>query len=78
MDYTSPVTATAAQHIANIEMIAKDYVKNESIKMIFENLNILQECKETIESLKKFPAGQMLTLEWWEGFEGFKIYTEGK
>lgn len=73
MDYTNPVTATAAQHIANIKLITEDFIASENIDMILENADILQESKEAIETLRKYAPHTLLTVEWWDGFNGYKI-----
>ena len=73
MDYTEPITATAAQHIDNIKMIVKDFITSEPVDMLLENADIIQESKEAIETLRKYTPQTILTLEWWEGFNGYKI-----
>lgn len=73
MDYTNPVMATAAQHIDNIKMIVKDFITTESVEMVIENADILQESKEAVETLRKYAPHTLLTVEWWDGFNGYKI-----
>lgn len=73
MDYNNPVTATAAQHIENIKLITKEFIENENIDMILENAGIIQESKEAIETLRKYAPHTLLTVEWWDGFNGYKI-----
>lgn len=70
MDYTEPVTATAAQHIANITALVKDLCKNYNV---VENLDIIEECRRTIEILKAKPAGLIYTLEFYDGLDYFEI-----
>lgn len=73
MDYSDPVTATAAQHIANIKGLLEDLCKNYSIDFTLENLDIIAECRRAIEILKAKPAGLIYTLEFYEGLEYFEI-----
>lgn len=73
MDYTNPVTATAAQHIANIKALVEDLCKNYNIDFTLENLDIIEECRRAIEILKSKPAGLIYTLEFYEGLDYFEI-----
>ena len=73
MDYTEPVTATAAQHIANIKGLVEDLCKNYDIDFTLENLDIIEECRRAIEILKSKPVGLIYTLEFYEGLDYFEI-----
>lgn len=73
MDYTNPVTATAAQHIENIKGLVKDLCKNYDIEYTLENLDIIKECRRAIEILKSKPAGIIYTLEFYDGLNYFEI-----
>jgi retron-type reverse transcriptase len=73
MDYTEPVTATAAQHIENIKGLIEDLCKNYDIDLLLENLNVLEECKRVINELNKRPRAERVTLEYNDGLEVFTI-----
>jgi hypothetical protein len=72
MDYSEPVTATAAQHIANIKLIIKDLTAYD-IDLLLENLNVLEECKRIIKELNKRPCGERVTLVYHDELETFTI-----
>lgn len=73
MDYTSPITATAAQHIANIKGLLEDLTKNYNIEYTLENLDIIAECKRAIEILKTKPSGLIYTIQFYDGLDYFEI-----
>lgn len=73
MDYTDPVTATAAQHIANIKGLVEDLCKNYNIDYTLENLNIIAECHRAIEILKTKPSGLLYTIQFYDGLDYFVI-----
>lgn len=73
MDYTNPVTATAAQHIANIKGLVEDLCKNYNIDFTLENLDIIAECRRTIEILKTKPTGLIYTIQFYDGLDYFEI-----
>ena len=73
MDYTEPVTATAAQHIENIKGLVKDLCKNYDVDFTLENLDIIEECRRAIEILKSKPIGLIYTLEFYDGLNYFEI-----
>ena len=73
MDYTNPVTATAAQHIENIKGLVKDLCKNYDIEYTLENLDIIAECRRAIEILKIKPSGLIYTIQFYGGLDYFEI-----
>lgn len=73
MDYTNPVTATAAQHIANIKGLVKDLCQNYDIDFTLENLDIISECRRAIEILKTKPTGLIYTIQFYDGLDYFEI-----
>jgi hypothetical protein len=73
MDYTEPVTATAAQHIENIKGLIEDLCKNYDIDFTLENLDIIEECRRTIEILKTKPHGVLYTIQFYDGLDYFEI-----
>ena len=73
MDYSNPVTATAAQHIANIKLIVKDLCKNYDVDFTLENLDILEECKRAIETLNAKPLTKYYTIAFYDGLDYFEI-----
>jgi histone acetyltransferase (RNA polymerase elongator complex component) len=73
MDYTDPVTATAAQHIENIKGLVKDLCRNYDIDFTLENLDIIEECRRAIEILRSKPNGVIYTLEFYDGLNYFEI-----
>lgn len=73
MDYTNPVTATAAQHIANIKALVKDLLQNYDIDFTLENLDILEECKRTIAKLSAKPLYKYYTIAFYDGLDYFEI-----
>ena len=73
MDYSEPVTATAAQHIANIKMLVEDLCKNYNVDFTLENLGIIEECRRAIEILKTKPSGLIYTVEFYDGLDYFEI-----
>lgn len=73
MDYTDPITATAAQHIANIKGLIEDLCKNYNIDFTLENLDIIAECRRAIEILKTKPSGPLYTIQFYEGLDYFVI-----
>ena len=77
MDYSNPVTATAAQHIANIKALVKDLAQNYDIDFTLENLDIIEECKRTIEKLSAKPLNLFYTITFYDGLDYFEI-KEGK
>ena len=73
MDYTDSITATAAQHIANIKGLVKDLCKNYDIDYTLENLDIIAECRRAIEILKSKPSGIIYTIQFYDGLDYFEI-----
>lgn len=73
MDYNNPVTATAAQHIANIKGLVEDLCKNYNIDFTLENLDIIAECRRAIEILKTKPCGLIYTVQFYDGLDYFEI-----
>ena len=73
MDYIEPITTTAAAHITAIKQIAAEYLKAANIDDIFENLNIITACRDVVDILSKYQPTDILTVEYFEGFEDFKI-----
>ena len=73
MDYSEPVTATAAQHIANIKALVEDLCKNYNIDFTLENLDIIAECRRAIEILKTKPSGLIYTIQFYDGLDYFEI-----
>lgn len=73
MDYSEPVTATVAQHIANIKGLVEDLCKNYSIDFTWENLDIIAECRRAIEILKTKPSGLIYTIQFYDGLDYFEI-----
>lgn len=73
MDYTESVTATAAQHIANIKALVKDLLQNYDIEFTLENLHILEECKRAIETLSAKPLNKFYTIAFYDGLDYFEI-----
>lgn len=73
MDYTEPVTATAAQHIANIKGLIEDLCKNYNIDFTLENLYIIAECRRAIKILKTKPSGLLYTIQFYDGLDYFEI-----
>lgn len=73
MDYTNPVTATAAQHIANIKALVKDLLQNYDIDFTLENLDILEECKRAIATLSAKPLNNYYTIAFYDGLDYFEI-----
>ena len=69
-------TTTAAQHIANIKGIAAEYLKTANIDEIFENLNIITACRDIVDILNKYQPTDILTVEYFEGFEDFSIIED--
>ena len=76
MDYTTPITTTVHNHIANIKLILDDLAKNYTIDLLLENLDIIEECKRTLDILKTKPCGATYTLCYYDGLDYFEI-TEG-
>lgn len=73
MDYSEPITATAAQHIANIKGLVEDLCKNYNIDFTLENLDIIAECRRAIEILKTKPSGLLYTIQFYDGLDYFVI-----
>lgn len=73
MDYTDPVTATAAQHIENIKGLVKDLCKIYDIEYTLENLDIIEECRRAIEILKTKPSCLIYTVQFYDGLDYFEI-----
>lgn len=73
MDYSEPVTATAAQHIANIKGLLVDLCRNYDIDFTLENLDIIAECRRAIEILKTKPTGLIYTIQFYDGLDYFEI-----
>lgn len=73
MDYLDPVTATAAQHIANIKGLLEDLFKNFGIDYILENLDSIEECNRVIKILKSKPSGIIYTIQFYDGLDYFEI-----
>lgn len=73
MDYSNPVTATAAQHIANIKALVKDLAQNYDIEFTLENLDILEECKRAIKTLSAKPLSTVYTITFYDGLDYFEI-----
>lgn len=73
MDYSDPVTATAAQHIANIKGLVEDLCKNYNIDYTLKNLDIIAECRRTIEILKTKPSGLLYTIQFYDDLDYFVI-----
>ena len=73
MDYTDPITATAAQHIGIIKGLLEDLTNNYNIEYTLENLDIIAECRRAIEILKTKPTGIIYTIQFYDGLDYFEI-----
>ena len=73
MDYATPITATAAQHIANIKGLIEDLCRNYNIEYTLENLDIIAECRRAIEILKTKPSCLIYTVQFYDGLDYFEI-----
>ena len=72
MDYSEPITTTAKQHIKNIEYIITSFDElDPDFKL--ENMDVLDECRRTIEKLKQMDKRKRITLEYQEGLNYFLI-----
>lgn len=71
-DYTCPITTTAKQHIKNIEYIIASF-DDLGTDFKLENMDILDECRRTIEKLKKMDKRKRITLEYQDGLNYFLI-----
>ena len=72
MDYSEPITTTAKQHIKNIEYIIASFDDlDPDFKL--ENMDILDECRRTIEKLKQMDKRKRITLEYQDGLNYFLI-----
>ena len=72
MDYSEPITTTAKQHIKNIEYIIASFDDLDS-EFKLENMDVLDECRRTIEKLKQMDKHKRITLEYQEGLNYFLI-----
>lgn len=72
MDYSEPITTTAHQHIKNIEYIIASYDDcDPDFKL--ENMDVINECRRTIEKLKRMDKRKRITLEYQDGLNYFLI-----
>lgn len=72
MDYSEPITTTAKQHIKNIEYIIASFDDLDA-EFKLENMDVINECRRTIEKLKQMDKRKRITLEYQDGLNYFLI-----
>lgn len=72
MNYSEPITTTANQHIKNIEYIIALYDDCE-YDFKLENMDVIDECRRTIEKLNQMDKHKRITLEYQDGLNYFLI-----